>query len=141
MVKLAINHYPQFLVSKIEIERRGTSFTIDTLKTIHKLYKLLPENLFLIIGGDSLADFNAWKEPNNISGLCKIVVAHRPGCDFEHVPANLLQNVLTLPAPLMDISSSKIREKIMAGENVDNMVPQQIIPYLKKHSLFGYSQS
>jgi nicotinate-nucleotide adenylyltransferase len=141
MVNLAISDFPHFRASDIEIVREGTSYTVDTLKVIHKQRHVLADNLFLIIGGDSLVDFCFWKDPESITGLCKIVVAHRPDYEVSHVPAKIRENVIQLPTHLMDVSSSLIREKISNGENIDSMVSPKIIPYIRKNSVYKQSSS
>ena len=141
MVKLAIGTYPQFSVSPIEIERQGTSYTVDTLLNIHDSYRVSSESLFLIVGGDSLVDFESWKGPEKISQLCQIVVAARADYDFLDLSKKFPLKVTKLPTPLLDISSTKIRENIRKGKSIDTLVPELIISYIKKHSLYGYSPS
>ena len=79
MLNLAIKGNPNFEISDMEIERGGVSYTIDTLKDIRSSFIKAEDELFYLIGSDSLLGFKKWKNPKEILKYCNVVVAIRPG--------------------------------------------------------------
>lgn len=133
MIKKATKDNPNFSVSDIEIERGGTSFTIDTLKSLKKKY---PKSTFyLLIGSDSIKDLPKWKDINQIVKLANIVVAARP--DFNHKNFGTIDIKYTiLKIPLLEISSSNIRERIKRCSPIKYLVPSVIEHYIIKNKLY-----
>ncbi|PIS27929.1 MAG: nicotinic acid mononucleotide adenylyltransferase [Candidatus Marinimicrobia bacterium CG08_land_8_20_14_0_20_45_22] len=136
MLKLAIAGFPHFDVSDIEIKRQGVSFTVDTLREIQSEWKIAKPETFLLIGGDSLAEFNTWREPETILSLANVIVACRPGFDVDSVSPEILSCVHFAKTPLADISSSDIRERIRNGQPVDEFIPPAVQDYIREKNLY-----
>ena len=137
MVKIALEQYPQFAVSDIEINRQGISYTIDTIQEIKLQFQLNSNDLHLIIGADNLVTFYSWRSPEQILKECRVVAFRRPGFDLNEVDPDLLAQVEILNTPLLPVSSTEIRKKIRGGESVANLVPEEVLTYIWQHHLYG----
>ncbi len=136
MVRLAIAGNPRFRVSDLELRRGGKSYTVETLRALHQRHRLTREELFLVIGGDNLADFERWRDPEEISRLCRVAVADRPDNDYNgRIPA-YLPDVVRIDTPLMTISSTDIRQRLMAGRSVRYLVPKAVERYIRLNQLY-----
>jgi len=131
MVRLAIEGMPNFEVSDIEVRKKGTSYSVETLKILKE--KFGPEaELYFITGADSLYELAEWKDVDEIFALARFVVANRPGFPVARVP----EGVEAIEVPEMDISSSEIRDKIRDGATVKGIVPDKVISYIKEKGLY-----
>jgi len=125
MLEDSIVGEPRFGISRVELDRPGPSFTVDTLA------ELRPEGeLFLIVGSDAYADFPRWRDPQRIRSLASIVVAARPGA--PGVP----QDVRLLDAPLLDISSRELRARAARGKSLRYLVTEAALRYIEEHRLY-----
>ena len=131
MLSDAIKDNPFFAVSDIELSRKGTSYTIDTIREI-KAY-MPPETEFpFIVGKDNLYDLETWKEPQSIIEECSILAADRI-CDEKHdIPEWLKTKVEMVNAPLIEISSSDIRKRIIEGKSIRYLVPEMVADIIEK---------
>jgi nicotinate-nucleotide adenylyltransferase len=136
MVQLAVEDCPNFKVTALEIRRSGVSYTIDTLKFFRNNYNLTTDQIHLIIGADSLVDFHKWLEPGKILQSCQIVVYNRAGVDLNEVNEKIKKQVFFLDAPLIDISSTTIRNKIRAGESLAALLPERVVSYILNNRLY-----
>jgi nicotinate-nucleotide adenylyltransferase len=131
MLKLAIAPYDKFEISTYEIDKKGISYTIDTLK--HFKSKLNDnEQLYFIAGSDVLADLDKWKDVNEIFALCTFVVAKRPGF---HV-SNDVSHIKFINIEARDISSSQVRDMLKKGEDIDGIVPDRVLEYIRDNKLY-----
>lgn len=140
MVKLAIAGHVNFRVSKIEIERKGTSFTVETLRQIAAAH---PEDeLFLIIGGDSLSDFLTWRDPAEILNLATVIAVNRGRSELsiEPIIAELGEKYRSrfhlCQMPPTDISSSEIRQRVAEGQTIRYQTPRSVEMYIGTHKLY-----
>ena len=143
MVDLAIGGNPAFLRSSIEIERGGVSYTVDTLK---QLADENPENeLFFLMGADSLNSFDTWKDPAEILQLATPLVVPRPGqgeVDLKKLApltdekklATIEQ--LTIDSPLIEISSSNIRQQIQSGKSIRYQTSRAVEKYIETQKIY-----
>lgn len=133
MMKLAVAPEPRFKVSDVEFAMPRPSYTFDTLEMLSRIY---PErNFFLIIGSDNLEEFHLWKNHEQILKKYQILVYPRNvkiNSSFAKEP-----NVKITQAPLIEISSTKIREFLKAGRNVDAFIPDEIKKYILDNGLYG----
>ena len=136
MVKSAIKGNDFFKVSDLEMQRDGTSYTVDTLNEIAGSYRLEKENLFLIVGADNFLDMNSWFEPKRISEICRLVVAGRPDYTIHQSIKRQHHDVIFLETPFLDISSSTIREMIRQNQSIKYMVPDNVAEYISTHDLY-----
>jgi len=136
MVELAVEDCSNFEASDLEIRRRGVSYTIDTLTFFRDNYNLTSNQLHFIIGADSLVDFYKWLEPEKILKTCQIIVYNRAGVDLDAVNEKLKKQVFFLNAPLIDISSTNIRNKIRCGESLTAFMPERVANYILNNELY-----
>ena len=141
MVRLSVADRPYFRVSASEVERAGPSYTVDTLAQLRKEYGS-EDNLYFILGWDSLTQLPDWREPARIIEMCRLVGVPRPGSprpDLEvletRVPG-ISQRVVLLEKPLIDISASAVREKVARGVSIDHLVPGPVAEYISDHKLY-----
>jgi len=137
MIQLAIAQYPHFEISDVELDRAGISYTVDTVNYFRNHYSLRRDALFLLIGSDSLMDLPNWRNPEEIIRNCTIVVYQRRGIDPALLPANIAQQVQILDTPFIDVSSTKIREKIATGESITSLTSPHVAEYISVHHLYG----
>ena len=131
MLEIALAEYNNFVVSDIEIKRKGVSYTCDTLE---QLNVSLGDNdkIFLLIGSDNYLIFNKWRNYKKIHDLSSVVVYQRPGsCQTEIVPP-----FLVLRGKEYEITSTLIREKVARGESIKNLVPANVESYIIKNNLY-----
>ena len=141
MVRLAIADYPQFKLSTVEIDRPGTSYTVDTISELRD--KLGDENeLFFLVGWDSLSQLHRWREPARIVKMCRLVAVPRPGYSLPDMDSlekdvpGLSQKLILLNKPEIDISSTSIRERVARGLSIDQLVPPPVADYIKQNRLY-----
>lgn len=145
MVRLLLAADPYFEVSTLEVERQGPSYTVDTLEALHHQYGPGVE-LYFILGEDALHDLPNWKEPARIISLAWLAVAPRPverGTATAHLQAavpGLLERIVDLPMPTIDISSTALRERAMAGLSLRYLVPLAVEEYIRRHGLYARDQ-
>lgn len=141
MLRLALAGRPGFSISEMEIERPGPSYTVDTLAGLRNQYGDEDE-LYFILGQDSLEKFLQWREPARIIETCTIVAVPRPGGAPPDVKAlekalpGITERLILLDKPLIDISATDIREKARAGKDIGQLVHAPVAEYIKKHRLY-----
>ena len=141
MLRLAIADKPHFKLSTIEIERAGASYSVDTIAELQSQLGNGDE-LFFILGWDSLAELPQWREPKRLIKLCYLVAAPRTGhlCPklkaLEASIPGISQRVMLLDEPEIDISASVIRDRVARGLSVLHLVPEAVNRYIKEHGLY-----
>jgi nicotinate-nucleotide adenylyltransferase len=125
MLTAATAGEPRFRVSELELDRKGPSFTVDTLDALRR-----EGELFLILGSDAYADFARWREPGRIRDLATVVLAARPGAP------NAPSGVRMLDSPLMEISSRELRARAARGRSLRYLVPEEALRYIEEHRLY-----
>lgn len=127
MIQLAIRDQPAFVTSDIELQRQGTSYSIDTVKTLHA--QLPMAKLFLLMGGDMLTV--RWASWTELKRLCTVAAAKRPGTKPRRD-----SGIKWLPMPLVELSSSEIRQRLRKGRSIRYLVPMQVERYIREHQLY-----
>lgn len=121
-----IKPYPQFQLNQEEINRQGKSYTIDTVKNFLKTFPKKTEiNLYYIIGADAFEQFDTWKNPLELLELVNFIIVSRPGYDFSKIEKMFSQGkfktyidkLFFIEDEGLDISSTKIRERLYDGKN------------------------
>ncbi len=136
LLKLAVEDYPDFKISKIELERDEISYTIDTLK-LFKVYENLPEiDLFYIIGLDNLSELHLWKDPEQIMELSTLVALNRPNVNQQDLFKKYAGKIIHANTPLIEISSTMIRKRIRESEPWKSLVPVKVYDYIEKNKLY-----
>lgn len=136
MVKLAIADHKQYKFSDVELERPGPSYTIDTIKTLKKLYP--DDEVTLIIGDDAYHDFTNWLHWEEILEYGKLIVVNRHP-DISHQRSDELidpASIYTLQVTPCPISATHIRNLIHAGKPIDELVPAAVKDYIEEQQLY-----
>ena len=134
MLRLAIKGNPAFKVSTIELDRKGISYTVDTLAEVQRQFPAA--ELFLIIGSDNLLDFQTWKSPREILGMSRLAVYERKGIRKTTVPDRSMPPAIRLTGDFIDVSSTTIRSKIRQGKSIRYLVPEAVEKYIIDHRLY-----
>ena len=137
MLSIAIEGNPNFEISDMEIKRGGVSYTIDTLKDMKSSIIKEEDDLFYLIGSDSLIDLKNWKESKQILDECNVIVAIRPGFRPSDIPPWILQNVHFANIPRFELSSSKIRSRWVEDLTIRYMVTLPIWEYINQNKLYN----
>jgi len=144
MVQLAIATNPCFTYSRIEVDRPGPSYLVDTLCDLRAQWGK-DTALYFVIGWDSLEELHTWYDPQGIlAQLTKLVAVGRPGYAQENeyntmLEARLpgiLQRLLIVPAPLLNISSTDLRQRITEGRPIKYQTPETVEQYIVEHKLY-----
>ena len=137
MAKLAFGRDKDFLLSNIEAKNPDVkSYTVDTLLNLKKIYKNKKIKLYLIIGMDNLINFSRWHQPEKLFSLAEIVVLNRPGYPVDKLKPEFLQNVILIGNPLLEISSSMLREYMRKGKSIKYFVNPDVEKYIIRNKLY-----
>jgi nicotinate-nucleotide adenylyltransferase len=159
MTRIAAQDSSLLEVLDLEGRRNGPSYSIETLREIHRLYKDNVD-IFFIIGMDAFLEINTWKEYKNLFKESNFVVLKRPGFSFEELEPFIISmevgfkrmsdsNTFATPsgnlliykeATLMDISSTRIREMVAAGRSIRFLLPEAVRVYIIEKSLYGTNE-
>lgn len=140
MVELAIEDNAHFRLSKEELDREGTTYTVETLSQLtarHPDYEY-----YFIMGADSLYHIESWKEPAQILKLATIVVAGRAGTgsslssQIEYIENKYDSEIYRLNSPVLEISSNDIRRRVRDGESIRYLLPSKVVDYIYEHGLY-----
>ena len=133
MAVIATAANPRFWVSRVDIDRGGPTYTVDTIRDIAAIRP--GAELFFITGADALAQILSWRHAADALKLARFVGVTRPGYDLSdaHLPSDTVQLV---DVPAMAISSSDVRERVAAGNPIWYLVPDGIVQYINKHHLY-----
>ncbi len=143
MLNLAVEGEKDFLISTMEIERNGKTYTIDTIK---ELKKLLGNTIkfFFIIGTDELLLINTWKNYEELLKICSFIAVKRPGYKdklLEDAVACLTENhdanISIVEIPPVDVSSSEIRKNIKNGISIKGLIDEKVLNYIKENNLYN----
>lgn len=135
MALLATADNPYFEVSRIELDRGGASYAIQTVKELQTFYGK-GCHLTWIIGADALADFKIWKDYDELLDVCHFVATTRPNYCFDKAPSDLLSRVQLFSIIDVDISATEIRERIRSGRSIRYLVSQPVLEYIERHQLY-----
>jgi nicotinate-nucleotide adenylyltransferase len=133
MTVIATASNPRFWVSRVDIDRAGPTYTVDTITDIAD--QRPGAELYFITGADALAQILSWKDAEGALKLAHFVGVTRPGYHLsaEHLPTD---SVTLLDVPAMAISSSGCRERVAGGRPVWYLVPDGVVQYINKHNLY-----
>jgi len=145
MTVIAISSNDSFFVSRAEIDRRGKSYTIETVKELRNTYGTDAE-LFFITGADAILEILTWKNTDEIVTLAKFIAATRPGYDLskiEELKSTLFRSekeadegISIMEIPALAISSTDIRKRVKQGRPINYLVPEGVNNYIIKHGLY-----
>ncbi|GGJ74225.1 putative nicotinate-nucleotide adenylyltransferase [Pilimelia anulata] len=135
MTVIATASNPRFTVSRVDIDRPGPTYAVDTLRDLRATYGEKAE-LYFITGADALGRILSWKDSDQLFALAHFVGVTRPGFTLSdaHLPAD---TVSLVQVPAMAISSSACRERVAAGKPVWYLVPDGVVQYIAKRRLYS----
>jgi nicotinate-nucleotide adenylyltransferase len=134
MTVIATASNPRFSVSRVDVDRDGPTYTVDTLRDLSAIYGSGTE-LFFITGADALAKILSWKDALEMLSIAHFIGVTRPGFDLsdDHLPDD---TVTLVEVPAMAISSSDCRRRVAAGKPVWYLVPDGVVQYIAKRRLY-----
>lgn len=134
MTVIATASNPRFSVSRVDVDRNGPTYTVDTLRELRDQYGEKTE-LFFITGADALSKILSWKDADQLFELAHFVGVTRPGFMLTdaHLPADVVSLV---QVPAMAISSTDCRRRVAAGQPVWYLVPDGVVQYITKRHLY-----
>jgi nicotinate-nucleotide adenylyltransferase len=140
MVELAIVSNPHFAVSRVDIDRFGPCYTVDTIELLRDEWGPGAE-IYFIMGSDSLLDILTWRNPRRLIRLCRFAVVSRSGyqVDLNELDAllpGIASRVQMLNAPELDISSTDIQRRVREGLSIKYQVPEAVEAYIYQHKLY-----
>jgi nicotinate-nucleotide adenylyltransferase len=141
MCRLAVDEIPGLSVSELEVKRDGPSYTVDTLQAIHASH---PEaELTFIVGTDVACTLPTWREPAKVLELASLAVAVRAGDTRQDVLDTVVSlngsagALRFLDMPVMDVSSSMVRQRVARGKAVEDLLGPAVARYVAEHGLYG----
>jgi nicotinate-nucleotide adenylyltransferase len=143
MVAAAIGETPTFVLSRIELERPGPSYAVDTVADVaeRSATEGRPEPWF-VLSAEVLDGFHGWRQPDRVLEHCRIAVAPRPGAQpldvtwvSRHFPGRE-DRFAFLPGPELDIAATVIRERVANGQSIEALAPAAVIAYIERHGLY-----
>ncbi|MDD5361710.1 MAG: nicotinate-nucleotide adenylyltransferase [Ignavibacteria bacterium] len=139
MSKIAFGKESHFEVLDHEIEKAKTgavNYTVDTLMELYEVYKNDFVKMYLIIGIDNLIDFPKWKNPDKLFALSEVVVMNRPGYLVQDVDVEYSRKARYLSVPMLEISSTNIRDRVKSGKSIKYLVDEGVEKYIKENGLY-----
>ena len=137
MTSLGAAEHRSFSVSRIELDRRGPTYTVETLEAMHGFYGS-ETSFFFIAGTDAMAQLETWHRFPELRDLVEMIVVPRPGWDGASLkPTGAWPELHTVEIPRVDISSSEIRARVAAGRPIDLLVPAPVARYIRAEGLYS----
>lgn len=136
MLNFAIKENPNFIMSDLEIQRKGLSYSIETIMEYKKQNNIKSKDLFYLMGSDSLKQFKKWKEPKMIINESRVIVAIRPGFRPSDIPNWILAKIQFASIPRIEISSTTIRDRWAEDKTIRYMVTESVWKYINKNKLY-----
>ena len=140
MVRRAVDGLTHFSVSRIDLDRPGPSYSVDTVRLLQERWG--PQTrIYFLIGADSLADLPKWYHTRQLLDLCQVVAVGRPGYRVDLAalerrfpgapPVILLESV-----SLVDVSATRVRQRVAEGRSIEGLVPPAVAAYIAAHGLY-----
>ena len=137
MTLIATCTNPCFDTSRLELEREGPSYSVDTVRQFRAADADV--QLFFITGADAVRELLTWRQPEELATLCRLIAVTRPGYDLGSLEPELgalARSVSALEAPGVNISSTEIRQRVARGESIRYLTPEAVEAYIAKHDLY-----
>lgn len=138
MTQLAIATNPSFEVSRVEIDRPGFSYAVDTVAAFHERYGQEAE-IYFITGADAILEILTWKNVDRLMEVCHFIAATRPGfqlSDMENILPRFRGKIIFMEVPALAISSTDIRERVRRGRPIKYLLPEPVEEYIYQHGLY-----
>lgn len=138
MVRLALAGNNRFALDLTEVERGGTSYTVDTVQTLHARH---PDAvLHVLMGSDAFEEFELWRNPKAIVSCATLGVGRRPGFPRIERKHPFEDHAVFFESPLIDISSTAIRRLASMGRSARYLVPDAVLHYIEQHGIYRSPQ-
>lgn len=141
MVNMAVLSNERFRVSDFEINKAEKSYTLNTLREFHKLYP--KADFYFITGTDAVVDLPNWHKPEEILNICTFIAVSRPGISLDEVRRKIYEiqrdfggRIDLLEVPMLQISSTDIRERFRMGISAKYLLPDSVEQYIIKNKLY-----
>lgn len=139
MLSLALSDNTRFQLSRIDVDREGPHYSLDMVKIVRQEHP--DADIYFVMGGDSLRDLPTWHRPAELIQLCWLAVMHRPGAQADpemhaRTLPGLAQRVVMIDAPLIEISSTEIIQRLRTGHSVRYLLPDAVLHYIQRHKLY-----
>jgi nicotinate-nucleotide adenylyltransferase len=140
LVELAIADDSRFTVSRVEIDRAGPSYTVDTLRELRR--QSPDDELFVILGGDQAAALAAWHEPEEVLALAQVAVVERTNWSRNAIGIKVgrlkgAERIRYLDMPIIQVSSSAVRRRVGEGRPIRYLVPDRVVEFIESNGLYG----
>jgi nicotinate-nucleotide adenylyltransferase len=125
----------RFVASRIELDRKGPTYTVDTLEA---LSGLCPDaELFLILGADAASNISTWHRVKDIVNFAKVLVVTRPGSDLASLESSGIDlQMEAVEVPPVDVSSTEVREAVREGRSIEDLVPVTVAEFIQRRGLY-----
>lgn len=146
MIQMAVATNPYFMVSRIEMDREGSSYTIDTIR---ELRAVLGNgiDIYFITGADALLEILTWKSPDELLTQCKFITVSRPGYERDAISSKVKElkdifnsDIINVNVPAVAISSTEIRKNAALGLSIKYMVPECVEQYILNNNLYNIAE-
>lgn len=138
MTKLAIDTNPFFRISRVELDRPGYSYAVDTVSQFLEHYGQ-DIDLYFITGADAIIEIITWKNVEKLMEHCKFIAATRPGFhlhDVHHLPQDFMEKIIFMEVPALAISSTDIRRRVEEQRPIKYLLPESVEAYILHHHLY-----
>ena len=148
MIYLATVSNPLFEVSTYEVEKGGTSYSVDTVRHFQQIYGKQIQ-LHFILGADMLVEIDRWKNIEELFKICRFIAVPRPGFDIQKIinqyflstenfkfATELLENISAADVPMFDISASDIRRRIREWKSIKYLVPEPVEQFIHNQKIY-----
>ena len=143
MVRLAIDDHPGFMLSRVDVDRPAPSYTFETLRLLKEQYP--NDELYFIMGLDSLRDLGNWQNAAEIVRLAQMVVCARPGVtmdvgqmmDLLHKIPSLFSRLSFVEMPELEIAASNLQQRVRNGQSIRYLVPAAVCKYIADEGLYS----
>jgi nicotinate-nucleotide adenylyltransferase len=134
MLDAGLRDDPRMQVSRLEVERGGVSYTVDTLRELKD--RSAHDELLLVIGSDQLASFSTWRSPDEVVRLARLVVMNRGELGVVEAGAHANVPFETVPVTRVDVSSTEVRRRLREGRSIRYWVPERVRELIEKEHLY-----
>ena len=142
MTLLAVVNNPYFTVSRIELDKKEPSYTIETVRDFYERFQR-KARIFFITGADAILDIITWKDYKDLLSMCTFIAATRPGYSLGKLKAvlgpafsEIIPRIHLLEIPAMAVSSTYVRRKVAAGKTIKYLTPASVEQYIYKNKIY-----
>ena len=136
MLELAIAKNGFFKSTAIELQNPEISYTIDTLERLSQLHSAINPRFYFFLGMDNINELPLWKKPDEILAKCQVIAFGRPGFQPTEEVRPFLSRIQFIHVPLLEISSTLIRNRVREGKSIRYLAPDSVMQYIKKNQIY-----